>query len=314
MFRFYRISRREWMRIIHSLLVVTAAVASGCAGGGPPPPRGGGPRTGRDSVAAPADTTVEEHLRIARRMADNGRGPEAIAHLEYTARRFPGSSAVPTQAGLMLLDAGRDEDARRQFRRAIDIGGPDSERAHRELGRVLFDGGEYGEAEEVLLSYNERFPGNFRANMELAFIYFDGGRYREALPFYRGAIEANPESIDARVGLARSLEQLGRLDNAIRVYDDALGIRELTRELEPVMIAQANLLNKRGRYEDTLELLQRARFPETPGLACARGLALAGLGRYNDAITAFTAASVDARWGDFANEQIRRIRNTTRSN
>lgn len=181
--------------------------------------------------------------------------------------------------------------------------------AHRELTRTLFQMRRYDEAADLLLSYNERYPGDFDVNMELAYIYFDRGDQKKALPFYRAAVDANPKSIDARVGLAKALEELGRIDNAIRVYDDALEIRGMTPEMEPVILAQANLLIKRGRYARSLELVESAaeRFPETPGLACARGMALAGEERYREAVTAFSRATGDPRWSEFANAQIRRI-------
>jgi tetratricopeptide (TPR) repeat protein len=309
---------RERMQSIRSLLCVTAALAliQACAGGGAPPPETGpGPApAGPDSVAGSPDAiTVEDHIRTARTMAADGRKTEAINYLEKTAGSYPGSAALPTEAGLMLLDTGDNERAVAQFRRAVAIGGKSSTRARRELGRALFDMERYDEAADVLSGYNDRYPGDFRVNMELGFIYFNRGSYRSALPCYRGAVEANPKSADAKVGLARTLEQLGRTDNAIRVYDKVLASRELTREMEPVILAQSNLLNQRGRYGETLDLLGRALFPETPGLSCARGLALAGEGNYDEAVAAFSRATADPRWSEFATEQIRRINNTRSS-
>jgi tetratricopeptide (TPR) repeat protein len=181
----------------------------------------------------------------------------------------------------------------------------------RAYGRSLFDQGQYDEAAKALESYDRRYPGEFEVNMELGYIYVQNGDHGAALPRYRIAVDANPKSVDARVALAKTLESLGRVDNAIRVYESAIELRGLTREMEPIIIAQANLLNQRGKYSRTLELIERAgdAFPETVGLSCARGMALAGEGRYDEAIAAFTRASGDPDWNDFANSQIRRIEN-----
>jgi tetratricopeptide (TPR) repeat protein len=306
---------RERMRGIRSLLFVAAAAAliHACTGGGPPPETGT-PQAPDKPAAKPDTITVEDHIRTARTMAENGRQADAIAYLETKAGSYPGSAALPAEAGLMLLETGDNERAVAQFRRAVAIGGHQSKRAHRELGRTLFDMERYGEAADVLAGYNDRYPGDFRVNMELGFIYFDRGSYKSALPCYRAAVETRPKSVDAKIGLARTLEQLGRTDNAIRVYHDALSERKLTREMEPVILAQSNLLNQRGRYGDTLDLLDRILFAETPGLSCARGLALAGEGNYSEAIAAFSRATADPRWSDFATEQIRRINHTRSTN
>jgi tetratricopeptide (TPR) repeat protein len=259
------------------------------------------------------DATVEDHILMAGTMAADGRKTDAIVYLEKTASLHPESAAPPTEAGLLLLETGDKDQAMAQFQRAVAIGGVSSKRAHRALGRMLFDMKSYDEATDVLVGYNDRFPGDFKVNMELGFIYFDSGRYKAALPCYRAAVESNPESIDARVGLARTLDQMGRIDSAIRIYDEAIEMRGIVREMEPVILAQADLLNQRGRYSHTLDLLEKARdvFPETPGLACARGMALAGEGRFDEAITTFGKATTDSQWRNFANEQIRRIRNTS---
>jgi tetratricopeptide (TPR) repeat protein len=146
--------------------------------------------------------------------------------------------------------------------------------------------------------------------MMLAYIHFKNGEYESALPCYRAAVDARPGSIDARVGLAQTLEKLDRIDTAIRIYDDAIEIRGTVREMEPVIVAQADLLNRRGKYARSLDLIERAErsFVLTPGLACAKGMALAGEGRYDEAIVSFARASTDARWGEFANQQIQKIK------
>ena len=262
------------------------------------------------------EATVTDHAGMADALVTAGRTTDALNHLELAIARHPDSALLVSKAGLLLLDSGRTDDALPKLKRAVDLGGVSTKAAHRALGRTLFDLNRYSEATEALESFNRRYPGDFRTNMLLAYIYFDEGAYKEALPCYRAATETHPKSIDARIGLARTLDQLGRIDSAIRVYDEAIEIRGTVREMEPVILAQADLLNRRGKYRRALDLLEEARtvFPETPGLACARGMALAGEGKFDEAITAFGKASADSQWSEFANQQIRRIRNLQSAN
>ena len=48
--------------------------------------------------------------------------------------------------------------------------------------------------------------------------------------------------------------------------------------------------------------------PPTAGLSCSRGMALAGIGDYDAAIEAFSHATSDRLYGDFARKQILRIK------
>jgi len=311
------------MSCIRSLLVstITALVLVGCATGHPP---GDGGKTvstagDADSLAAAAaaasalgdyagakslydtalaiDSANVPALRGLASLYDATNDPASSLHYLERLNELPSSNATDRVAlADALLRSGRGDEAVTLLESSLRAAGPDDE--------ILLD-----EAATVFSAYLEQEPGDFDSNMQLGYIYSTRGNFDAALPCYRAAVDANPKSIDARVNLGRTLEQIGRLDSAIRVYDKALDMRGLTREMEPVILAQANLLNKRGKYSRTIELVEgaSANFPETAGLACARGMALAGEGRYQDAVAAFTSATGDPKWSEFANSQIRRI-------
>jgi len=262
-----------------------------------------------DRLSTTDSSTPEDHVGMAKALTSTGRPDDAVAHLDAAARQYPDAAQLQAELGLLLLELGRMDDALPYLYRAVDLNGASTKDAHMALGQALFDEERYSEAAEVLDSYNLRYPGYFDVNMQLGFIYFQNGSFKKALPCYRAAVDAKPNSVDARVGLAKTLERLDRIDSAIRAYDHAIEIRGVSRELEPVILAQANLLNKSGKYGRTLDLVAEAGavFPETAGLACARGMALAGEGRYGEAVAAFRTATGDPRWSEFANAQIRRI-------
>lgn len=262
-----------------------------------------------DRLSMTDSSTPEDQVGLAKALTSAGRPDDAVAQLGAAARQYPDAAQLQAELGLLLLELGRMDDALPYLYRAVELNGASTKAAHMALGQALFDEKRYSEAAEVLDSYNLRYPGYFDVNMQLGFIYFQNGSFKKALPCYRAAVDAKPNSVDARVGLAKTLEQLDRIDSAIRAYDRAIEIRGVSRELEPVILAQANLLNKSGKYGRTLDLVARAGavFPETAGLACARGMALAGEGRYGEAVAAFRTATGDPRWSEFANAQIRRI-------
>jgi tetratricopeptide (TPR) repeat protein len=255
---------------------------------------------------------TRDYIELARVLEKSGRGDGALVLLTEATAAHPNQAQLHRELGYVLLERGETDKALQQLRLAVDMGAGVT--AHRKLADTLFQLERYQDAAAVLESYNERYPGDFDVNMKLAYIYFDRGNHESALPFYRAAVDADPKSVDARVGLAKTLEALDRTDNAIRIYDGILEMRGLTREMEPIIISQANLLNKRGKYARALDLVENAadQFPETPGLSCARGMALAGEGRYEEAAAAFSLATGDPRWSEFANAQIRRIQSIRR--
>lgn len=251
---------------------------------------------------------ASDRVALANALLRADRGDEAVDLLESSLQAAgPDDENLLRNLGLILLARGRDDEAITYLERAVTVS-PRSD-SRRALANALFEAERYDEAAIVLGAYLEQEPGDFDANMQLGYICSTRGDFEAALPRYRTAVDANPKSIDARVSLGRTLEEVGRLDSAIRVYDKALDMRGLTLEMEPVILAQANLLNKRDKYSRTIELVEgaSASFPETPGLACALGMALAGEGRYEDAVAAFARATGDPRWSEFANSQIRRI-------
>jgi tetratricopeptide (TPR) repeat protein len=182
--------------------------------------------------------------------------------------------------------------------------------ARRAHADSLFDAEDYASALPRLEACRKDTPDDYRLDMRVAWIYFDRGDYTEAVDAYRDAVEANPKSVDARVGLAKSYEKAGRPDSAIRAYDKAIRLHGLDTRVAPLVLAKANLLNQKGRYDLTVELIEETRsaFELTAGLHCAYGMALAGEGLYDEAIEAFSRATGDAQYADFAYAQIRRIR------
>jgi tetratricopeptide (TPR) repeat protein len=245
---------------------------------------------------------------LARAQTQAGTTDAAIATLEQGMARFPTNADLAADLGLRLVDAGRAKEAREALEAAV-AGGADDRRAYRTLADILFEAGDYDAALPVLESFARRYPGDYAVEMRIAYVYYERDDCDAAVPHYQAAVRARASGIDARVGLGRCYEELGRNDDAIRTYDKALRQRGIVREMEPVILAQTNLLNEKGRYDRALAVLEQASsaFSLTPALHCAMGMALAGEGRYDDAIASFQQALADRTYSDFARAQIQRI-------
>ena len=116
--------------------------------------------------------------------------------------------------------------------------------------------------------------GNF-----LAFV----GRYDEAEERFEEAIRLNPVSSWSHSGLGMILAGLGRLNEAEPLFRQA---SELNKDNEDAFFWLADVRQKQGRFDDAVEIMERAVFSrEHPELAmrCFLGNAYAMAGRMEDA-------------------------------
>lgn len=63
------------------------------------------------------------------------------------------------------------------------------------------------------------YPQDYALPLQVAWMHFSTGRYDRAERFYRIAMERSPAASDARMGLAASLERLGRCEEAHPLYE-----------------------------------------------------------------------------------------------
>jgi tetratricopeptide (TPR) repeat protein len=79
------------------------------------------------------------------------------------------------------------------------------------------------------------------------------GRYAEAAKSFETAVQMNPRA-PSLVGLAKALQALNRLDDALRAAE--LAIR--TQSYPPAYAVAANILTQLGRHEEANRYLQHA--------------------------------------------------------
>jgi len=115
----------------------------------------------------------------------------------------------------------------------------------------------------------------------------------EAVLAYQRALVLEPRNVEALVGLANTLQRLGRLEEALQVWQRVIAAAPGRGE---AYINQGNVLYDLQRYEDALARYTRA-LQHAPNNALAYrqvGRVLLKLARFEEALAAYQQASVIA--------------------
>lgn len=199
-----------------------------------------------------------------------GRHGEAVEALDNATKVEPKSIQDWTLKGFLLAsELGRYNESLQAYDRALEID-PENVVALGGKGEVLRSLGRYQEAGElydIALGIVPQLPQN---SYQLAKAWYgkgeverNQGRYQEALKAFDKAIELDPRyPQDARIGRAMVLEMLGRHEEARESFSQSLADYE--------RITKDN--------------------PKMSYVWYGKGCALAGLGRYEDALFAYQSA------------------------
>jgi tetratricopeptide (TPR) repeat protein len=125
--------------------------------------------------------------------------------------------------GVVLEDRGRDADAEREYRRAVDLG-PGLAGARNNLGGLLARTGRSLEAKHLLIESIRLDPSSPDAYTNLSAVLLGEGAFAEAAKYARLALEAKPRHADAHVNLGVALAQTGDIEGARRELEEALRI------------------------------------------------------------------------------------------
>jgi tetratricopeptide (TPR) repeat protein len=266
---------------------------------------------------------AEAHNSLGLILQGQGRADEALRHFLEAARLAPRYAVAHNSLGVSAYAAGRLDDAIAHYGDALRLD-PRYSEARRNLGLALLD---TGRADEALAELNEAVrlsPDAARMHDSLATALLRLGRIAEATTRYREALRLDPGSAEIRNNLGIALEQQGRLDEALAEFREALRARpgsarlhdnagfvlfRLNRHAEaeshlreairidpgygPAHAHLANLLHAGERLPEAVAQYRRAlTFPvnRTAAMHNDLGVALAGLGRLNEAIREFQEA------------------------
>ena len=135
----------------------------------------------------------------------------------------------------------------------------------------------------------DEFPWDAQAQDQLGDTYLCLGRLDEALTQYDEAIERFPSNDVAYCGRGEVLRELGRLDEALAQYDAAIQ-RFLHSEVP--LNGRGNVLRVLGRLDEALAQYDEAiaRFPNNEFAYNGRGEVLRELGRLDEALAQYDTA------------------------
>jgi tetratricopeptide (TPR) repeat protein len=123
---------------------------------------------------------------------------------------------------------GRIQDAAGQYRAALETA-PDDPRANLNYGAMLAMQGKLRDSTNYFSRALKPGPGSSpthetRAHENLGIACVELGDYERGLTHCRKALRLDPRDVRAMTGLARALGGLGRTDEAMKCYADALNL------------------------------------------------------------------------------------------
>ncbi len=181
------------------------------------------------AIAINSDAAVF-HFNLGNVLAALGRTGSALEAFARATRLDPRHAAAWFNLGRALGQEGRDGAAAAAFRQASELM-PESAPARHELARALIaaadrtsDAAAYDEGIGLLGTHWQEGPDPSLSRIALAHALEMRDRWSEAVEHYEGVIAANSELAPARRGLGNCLNRLGRMDEAVREYREAMRI------------------------------------------------------------------------------------------
>ncbi len=168
------------------------------------------------------EVTAQQRAQMAMSYMNAGRVSDALESTEAALAQEPDNPRVHFFAGQIYFRAGRYPRAEEAFLRSLALD-PYLTDAHNYLGAVYQESGRPADAEKHYRAALEdpAYPTPEKACLNLGMLYGTQGRDEEALQMLRRAVEYDPKNHQAQFEQAVVLERLGRLDQAIRLYEVA---------------------------------------------------------------------------------------------
>jgi len=193
----------------------------------------------RDRVYSAAET-ADAQFRRAAVLLNQGRLSEAEDHLAGALRADPSHAAARQTYVAMLLEQRRVEAARRLLQEALAVNAAQPAFAVA-LASIYTEQRDYRNALEVLdkagpAARNAEFQAMRGAVLQRL------GKHAEAVEAYQNAIRITPQPGTTWVGLAISLETLGRRPEAAQAYRRALDAGSLAAEAREYAEGRARAL------------------------------------------------------------------------
>ena len=238
-----------------------------------------------EGLAGLVDTAASHELRASEAL-DERRWPDAVTELRRAIQLAPGNAFTRLNLGTALYMTGDVPGAMTELRAAIRLY-PGLARAHYVLGVLAAAQGQDAESIAAFTRAVTADPAYVEARLALADVLRRTGRVPEALPHYAAATAEASLASQARFGYAIGLVRLRRWTEARdHLADDAKSFPDqpgFDHALARVLAAAPDDRVRDGQR--ALAIMQKlTRDQKTVGTAETMAMALAELGRFDDAV------------------------------
>jgi tetratricopeptide (TPR) repeat protein len=205
----------------------------------------------------PDDFWLNHQLGMALALRDPR---EAVGYYRAALALRPGNVVVLTSLGTVLAGQGRLEEAKAEFRKALQSDARFSF-ARVSLGDALVRQGRLQEAEAEYREASAIDPKSVLPHAELGQLLAQQGRLSEAEAECHRAVEVDPEFDLARLNLAAILEQRGRLEEAKKQYQFIItrspNWAPAHNQLGQVLMHQGKWQEAEAEFRRSIALLER---------------------------------------------------------
>jgi tetratricopeptide (TPR) repeat protein len=196
---------------------------------------------------------AEAYWRKSSLNGDKQMAALANQHAEH-AVQLDGSLAIAHSVlGSVYLDAGRQQDAIREFQKAMDLA-PANADAPRRLAEVYNTMGHFKEAEDLYIRSTQARPTDWYGYLLLGIFYYERERYPEAEAALNQAKTLTPDNDIVRIDLGGVYRMHGRYKEAIAEYQQALRIRSSAK----IYAALAGAYFYEHRFQEAVSALETA--------------------------------------------------------
>jgi tetratricopeptide (TPR) repeat protein len=194
-------------------------------------------------------------LEFVRMLASSGRSSRAMETLRELATKYGVNAELVRMHGMLSMAQDDLDSAERDFTELANRG-QDVYESFYYLGQIETTRGDYREA----IRYFNRINGGaylFPAQLSIGSVYHSLGEHQAGIDHLeKFAIDYPHFAVDSLSPRAQLLQQMGRREDALAVYDRLLRFRPRSVD---VMIQRAVLLDELGRMDDSIDEMRRAR-------------------------------------------------------
>jgi len=178
-------------------------------------------------------------------------GTAEVVNISEFLQLYPKKAVALFEKGNESLNNKKNGDAIKYLQHAVELA-PTFYAAHNQLGVAYRDAGRFDDAEREFLLAHELNSTGVQPLLNLTSLYLDENKPEEAVNTGEQAVKTNSHSAPAFLSLGLALYKASQLDRAEAALKRAL---DLAPKMAAVRLMLANVYLKLRQYDDTLDQL-----------------------------------------------------------